>query len=57
MLEEPCDCSPECCRSQDTSYHKHVRNTCVHIDGTSHIIDKSTDNVKPSCIMAFKEKD
>ena len=41
MNEEACDCSPEICKTKDTSYHKHVKNSCVHIDGTSHKINKS----------------
>ena len=41
MNEEACDCSPEICKTKDTSYHKHVKNSCVHVDGTSHKINTS----------------
>ena len=56
MKEEACDCSPEFCKTQDTSYHKHVKNSCVHVDGTRHDINKSKDEVIPSGIfLDFKE--
>jgi predicted DNA binding protein len=58
MKEEACDCSPEFCKSQDTSYHKHVKNSCIHIDGTCHDIDKSKNTIiPPDEFLDFKEID
>ena len=56
MEEEACDCSPEYCQTNDTSYHKHVQNSCVHIDGTSHSIDKSKNKrTLYGTVFDFKE--
>ena len=33
---EACDCSPECCNSNDTSYHFHAEGNCFHLDGMIH---------------------
>ncbi len=41
MTEEACDCSPEFCKTKDTSYNIHMKNSCVHLDGTSHTLDNS----------------
>jgi hypothetical protein len=58
MKEEACDCSPEFCQTCDTSYNKHVKNSCIHIDGTSHNINKSNDKIAQSVIfLDFKETD
>lgn len=58
MKEEACDCSPEICNTKDTSYHKHVKNSCVHVDGTCHSIDKSKNMVISSGdFWDFKEID
>ncbi len=31
-----CDCSPECCKVNDTTYHYHVEEDCVHPNGFIH---------------------
>ena len=44
MTEEACDCSPEFCKTKDTSYNIHLKNSCVHLDGTSHTLDNSKNH-------------
>ena len=40
-----CDCSPECCKSKDTTNHYHTGDNCFHPNGEIHAICKdNTDN-------------
>ncbi len=37
MIESTaCDCSPDCCKVNDTTYHYHVEEDCVHPNGFIH---------------------
>jgi hypothetical protein len=31
-----CDCSPECCKANDTSNHYHIGEDCFHSNEFSH---------------------
>jgi len=46
MIEEACDCSPEVCTANDTSYHVHFRGECIHPDGSKHEIYDSNYDLK-----------
>jgi len=39
--KEACDCSPECCKVVDTSYHFHIGNDCFHSYDSKHKISDS----------------
>ena len=34
-----CDCSPDCCKAKDTTYHYHIGEYCFHTDGDIHKIN------------------
>ena len=38
MTKEACDCSPDCCKTNDTSYHFHIGEICFHPSGSKHKI-------------------
>jgi hypothetical protein len=46
MKKEACDCSPELCSVNDTSYHVHYGEICIHPDGSKHkIYDSIQDQI------------
>ena len=44
MNKEACDCSPEFCSANDTSYHVHYGGICIHPDGSEHKIYDSPED-------------
>jgi hypothetical protein len=45
MIENTtCDCSPDCCKVNDTTYHYHVEEDCIHPNGFIH---KTCDDKSP----------
>ena len=38
VMREACDCSPDCCKTNDTSYHFHIGKNCFHPSGSKHEI-------------------
>ena len=42
-MKEACDCSPECCKTDDTNLHFHIGELCFHNGGNKHEVCDSSN--------------